>query len=222
MTSPLTCVEIPATSSPQYSIIWLHGLGADGHDFESIVPELSLNNMEHINFIFPNAPVQAVTINGGMQMRSWYDILEASLDRAVAIDDIYQSSALLDQLIQQQIDQGIKAENILLAGFSQGGVIALHTGLRYPQKLAGIMALSTYMPTTEQLTTERSEENNATAIFMAHGTMDPIVYPQIAKDSFSRLKSMSYPISWHEYPMQHSFCLEEINDISAFINRVFN
>ncbi|MBT6420623.1 MAG: carboxylesterase [Gammaproteobacteria bacterium] len=221
MTSLLNCVEIPAVSTPKYSIVWLHGLGADGHDFESIVPELSLNNMEHINFIFPNAPVQAVTINGGMKMRSWYDILEASLDRTVAIDDIYQSSTLLDLLIQQQIDQGIKAENILLAGFSQGGVIALHSGLRYPHKLAGIMALSTYMPTTEQLKTERSEVNNAIAIFMAHGTMDPVVYPQIAKDSFSRLKSMGYPISWHEYPMQHSFCLEEINDISAFINRVF-
>ena len=220
MTAMLTCVEIPATSNPQYSIIWLHGLGADGHDFESIVPELSLNNIQHINFIFPNAPVQAVTINGGMQMRSWYDILEASLDREVAVDDIYQSSALLEQLIQKEIDKGIKAENILLAGFSQGGVIALHSGLRYPQKLAGIMALSTYMPTTEQLKTERATVNNETPIFMAHGTMDPVVYPQIAKDSFNRLKAMDYPISWHEYPMQHSLCLEEITDISHFINRV--
>lgn len=221
MTSPLTCVEIPATSTPRHSIIWLHGLGADGHDFESIVPELSLNNAEHINFIFPNAPIQAVTINGGMQMRSWYDILDASLDRKVAVDDIYQSSALLEQLIQDEIDKGIKAENILLAGFSQGGVIALHTGLRYPEKLAGIMALSTYMPTTEQLKTERSPANNETEIFMAHGSMDPVVYPQIAKDAFNRLKAMDYSISWHEYPMQHSLCLEEINDISHFINRVF-
>ncbi|GAW87538.1 phospholipase/carboxylesterase [Bathymodiolus platifrons methanotrophic gill symbiont] len=220
MTSPLSCVEIPATSNPKYSVIWLHGLGADGHDFESIVPELRLNNAAHINFIFPNAPVQAVTINGGMQMRSWYDILEASLDREVAVDDIYQSSALLDQIIQQQIDKGIKAENILLAGFSQGGVIALHTGLRYPQKLAGIMALSTYMPTTEQLKTERATANNEIPVFMAHGTMDPVVYPQIAKDSFNRLQAMNYPISWHEYPMQHSLCIEEITDISAFINRV--
>lgn len=220
MTSPLSCVEIPATSNPKYSVIWLHGLGADGHDFESIVPELRLNNAAHINFIFPNAPVQAVTINGGMQMRSWYDILEASLDREVAVDDIYQSSALLDQIIQQQIDKGIKAENILLSGFSQGGVIALHTGLRYPQKLAGIMALSTYMPTTEQLKTERATANNEIPVFMAHGTMDPVVYPQIAKDSFNRLQAMNYPISWHEYPMQHSLCIEEITDISAFINRV--
>ncbi|NOR80634.1 MAG: alpha/beta hydrolase fold domain-containing protein [Methyloprofundus sp.] len=220
MTAMLTCVEIPAPSTPLYSIIWLHGLGADGHDFESIVPELSVNKMEHINFIFPNAPIQAVTINSGMQMRSWYDILDASLDREVAVDDIYQSSALLAQLIQTEIDNGIKAENILLAGFSQGGVIALHTGLRYPHKLAGILALSTYMPTTEQLKTERATANNEAPIFMAHGTMDPVVYPQIAKEAFNRLKAMNYPISWHEYPMQHSLCLEEINNISAFINRV--
>ena len=221
MTTTLTCVEIPATATPTYSIIWLHGLGADGHDFESIVPELRIDKLENINFIFPNAPVQAVTINGGMKMRSWYDILEASLDREVAVDDIYQSSALLDHIIQSEIDKGINTENILLAGFSQGGVIALHTGLRFPQKLAGIMALSTYLPTTEQLITERSPSNNQTPIFMAHGTMDPVVYPQIGKESFKRLKSMDYPISWHEYPMQHSLCLEEIIDISHFINRVF-
>ncbi|NOR79597.1 MAG: alpha/beta hydrolase fold domain-containing protein [Methyloprofundus sp.] len=220
MPSILTCIEIPASSTPLYSVIWLHGLGADGHDFESIVPELSLNKAEHINFIFPNAPIQAVTINGGMHMRSWYDILSASLDREVAVDDIYDSSAQLAHLIQDEVDKGIKTENILLAGFSQGGVVALHTGLRYPQKLAGIMALSTYMPTTEQLKTERAPANNETRIFMAHGTMDPVIHPQIAKDSFSRLKVMDYPISWHEYPMQHSLCLEEINDISAFINRV--
>jgi len=222
MTTKLSCVEIPATSTPHYSIIWLHGLGADGHDFESIVPELSLNKAEQINFIFPNAPIQAVTINGGMQMRSWYDILDASLDRKVAIDDIYQSSAQLEQLVQNQIDLGIKTENILLAGFSQGGVIALHTGLRYPLKLAGILALSTYMPTTEQLKTERAAVNNATPVLMAHGTMDPVVHPKIAKDAFNRLKAMDYPISWHEYPMQHSLCLEEIKDISDFINRVFS
>ena len=222
MTTKLSCVEIPATSTPHYSIIWLHGLGADGHDFESIVPELSLNKAEQINFIFPNAPIQAVTINGGMQMRSWYDILDASLDRKVAIDDIYQSSAQLEQLIQSQIDLGIKAKNILLAGFSQGGVIALHTGLRYPLKLAGILALSTYMPTTEQLKTERAAVNNTTPVLMAHGTMDPVVHPKIAKDAFNRLKAMDYPISWHEYPMQHSLCLEEIKDISVFINRVFS
>ena len=222
MTSLLSCVEIPAPSTPLYSVIWLHGLGADGHDFESIVPELTLNHAEKINFIFPNAPIQAVTINGGMRMPSWYDILDASLDREVAVEDIYISSAQIEQLIQREIDKGIKAENILLAGFSQGGVIALHTGLRYPQKLAGIMALSTYLPTTEQLKTERAAVNNDISIFMAHGTMDPVVHLPIAKQAFSDLKAMNYPISWHEYPMQHSLCMEEIIDISGFINKIFS
>jgi phospholipase/carboxylesterase len=221
MSSLLNCVEIPASSTPLYSVIWLHGLGADGHDFEGVVPELSLNKKSNINFIFPNAPIQAVTINGGMQMPSWYDILDATLAREVAIDDIYTSAAHIERLIQREIDKGIKAENILLAGFSQGGVIALHTGLRYPQKLAGILALSTYMPTTEQLKAERSPENDATEIFMAHGTLDPVIAPQIAKDAFSRLQAMDYKISWHEYPMQHSVCLEEIADLSVFINKVF-
>ncbi len=221
MTSLLTCVEIPATFIPLYSVIWLHGLGADGHDFESIVPELTLNHAEKINFIFPNAPIQAVTINGGMRMPSWYDILDASLGREVAVEDIYISSAQIEQLIQREIDKGIKAENILLAGFSQGGVIALHTGLRYPQKLAGIMALSTYLPTTEQLKTERAAVNNDTPIFMAHGTMDPVVHLPIAKQAFNDLKAMNYPISWHEYPMQHSLCMKEIIDISGFINKIF-
>ncbi len=220
MSSTLTCIEIPATSTPIYSIIWLHGLGADGHDFESIVPELSLNKAEHINFVFPNAPIQAVTINGGAKMRSWYDILDASLDREVAVDDIYKSATQLTQLIQNEISKGIKAENIVLAGFSQGGVIALHAGLRYPQKLAGIIALSTYMPTTEQLETERASANNETSIFMAHGTMDPVIHLPIAQDSFNRLKVMNYPISWYEYPIQHSLCLEEITDISNYINRI--
>ncbi|BCG63954.1 MAG: phospholipase/carboxylesterase [Methyloprofundus sp.] len=221
MSSLLNCVEIPASSTPLYSVIWLHGLGADGHDFEGIVPELSLDKISHINFIFPNAPIQAVTINGGMQMPSWYDILDATLAREVAVDDIYTSAAQIEQLIQKEIEKGIKAENILLAGFSQGGVIALHAGLRYPQKLAGILALSTYMPTTEQLKTERSPENDATEIFMAHGSLDPVIAPQIAKDAFSQLQAMDYQISWHEYPMQHSVCLEEIADISVFINKVF-
>jgi len=221
MTSLLTCITKPATSRAFYSVIWLHGLGADGHDFESIVPDLRLNNTEQINFIFPNAPIQAVTINGGMEMSSWYDILDASLDREVAIDDIYTSSKLLGQLIQREIDSGIKAENILLAGFSQGGVIALHTGLRYPQKLAGIMALSTYLPTIEPLQAERATVNNDIPIFMAHGTMDPVVQLSIAQQAYSHLKALDYPISWHEYAMEHSLCMEEIMDISHFINRIF-
>lgn len=217
--NPLSCIEISATSTTLYSIIWLHGLGADGHDFESIVPELKLKKEQHIHFIFPNAPIQAVTINGGMEMRSWYDILVADLDREVTVNDIYQSAAAVTQLIEKEIERGVKAENILLAGFSQGGVIALHAGLRFPQKLAGIIALSTYLPTIEQLKSERNITNDNTAIFMAHGSMDPVVAVQSAKIAFSQLKELSYPISWHEYPMQHSLCVEEIIDIAAFINQ---
>ena len=154
-------------------------------------------------------------------MRSWYDIIDASLNRAVVVDDIYQSVALVEGLIHKELDLGIKAENIILAGFSQGGVIALQTGLCFSQKLAGIIALSTYLPTTEQLQSERAVENNDTAIFMAHGTLDPMIDPQIAQQAYTQLKAMDYPISWHEYPMQHSVCIEEIVDISGFINSVF-
>ncbi|NOQ65342.1 MAG: alpha/beta hydrolase fold domain-containing protein [Methyloprofundus sp.] len=221
MKTKLTCVEIPATETHLYSVIWLHGLGADGHDFEGIVPELTLDKAANIHFVFPNAPVQAVTINNGMEMPSWYDIIDASLDREVAIDDIYQSVAKIEGLIHKELDLGIKAENIILAGFSQGGVIALQTGLCFTQKLAGIIALSTYLPTAEQLQSERAVENNETAIFMAHGTMDPVVDPQIAQQAYNNLKAMNYPISWHDYPMQHSVCTEEIVDISRFINKVF-
>jgi len=222
MPNSLSCITLPATATAKYTIIWLHGLGADGHDFESIVPELSLEHKAFIRFIFPNAPIQAVTINGGMEMRSWYDILDASLDRDVATDDIYQSSAQLKQLIDNEIEKGIKAEHILLAGFSQGGVIALHTGLRFPKKLAGIIALSTYLPTTEQLKTEGAESNYKIPILMAHGTMDPVVHPSVAKQAFNHLTAMNYAISWHEYPMEHSLCLQEIQDISTFINHVFS
>jgi len=221
MTHTLSTIEIPAASTAHYSIIWLHGLGADGHDFEGIAMELKLDKEEQIHFIFPNAPIQPVTINGGMTMRSWYDILEADLDRKVAVDDIYQSSEQITELIQQEIVRGIKAENIILAGFSQGGVIALHAGLRFPQKLAGILALSTYLPTLEQLKTERSPANNTTPIFMAHGTLDTVVAPSIAKIAFKALKALDYPISWYEYPMPHSVAVEEINDIALFINQCF-
>ncbi|MDD1627452.1 MAG: carboxylesterase [Methylococcaceae bacterium] len=217
----LSTIEIQPKSAHKYSIIWLHGLGADGHDFEGIVPELHLIAESNIHFIFPNAPIQPVTINGGMTMRAWYDILEMSLKHKVDINGIYQSEGLLGQLIQQEIDKGIPSKNILLAGFSQGGVIALHTGLRYPHKLAGIIALSAYLPTIDQLSTERSATNNATPIFMAHGIIDPVVAIESGKAAFDTLKSMEYNIEWHDYLMEHSLCIEEIEHISAFINSIF-
>jgi phospholipase/carboxylesterase len=217
----LSTVEIYPESEHKYSVIWLHGLGADGHDFEGLVPDLHLAAQAHIHFVFPNAPVQSVTINGGMSMRSWYDILERSLERKVDIGGIYHSASLIEPLIRKEIALGIPSANILLAGFSQGGVIALHAGLRYPDQLAGIVALSTYLPTIEQLNDERSAANNTTPIFMAHGIIDPIVAVESGKAAFDKLKSMNYNIKWHDYLMEHSLCNEEIQHLSMFINSIF-
>ncbi|MGZ5050014.1 MAG: alpha/beta hydrolase [Methylobacter sp.] len=218
----LSIIEIPPASEHKYSVIWLHGLGADGHDFESLVPELQLASQDNTHFIFPNAPIQPVTINGGMAMRSWYDILEMSPEHKTDIDGIYQSSNLIEQLISQEIERGIPSSHILLAGFSQGGVIALHTGLRYPHKLAGIIALSTYLPTLEQIKTERSAANHTTPIMMAHGIIDSIVEIESGKAAFDALKAMGYNIEWHDYLMEHSVCAEEIGHLSGFINSIFN
>jgi len=217
----LSTVEMLPEAEHKYSVIWLHGLGADGHDFEGLVPELHLVVKAHIHFIFPNAPIQPVTVNGGMSMRSWYDILDMSLEPRVDIDNIYQSAGLIEPLIQREIDRGIPSTHILLAGFSQGGVIALHTGLRHLQPLAGIIALSTCLPTVEQLKDERSAANNATPIFMAHGILDPVVAVESGKAACDTLKSMDYEVEWHDYLMEHSICGEEIEHISAFMNSIF-
>lgn len=221
MNSRLSTIEILPESTHKFSVIWMHGLGADGHDFEGIVPELHLTEKKSIHFVFPNAPVQPVTVNGGMKMRAWFDIFELSLQRKVDTDGIYQSSQLIEELIQLEMDSGISSENILLAGFSQGGVIALHTGLRLKNKLAGILALSCYLPTVGQLKSERSAINNSTPILMAHGSIDPVVDIQSGKEAFKALESMNYPIEWREYTMGHAVCLEEISQISLFINSRF-
>ena len=222
MHSELSTIEIQPKSAHKYSVIWLHGLGADGNDFKSIAPELHLNAEPNIHFIFPNAPIQPVTINGGMEMRAWYDILEMSLERKVDIAGIYQSAKLVEQLIEQEMDKGILSEHILLAGFSQGGVIALHAGLSFPHKLAGIIALSTYFPTLEQLKTELSSLNNATPIFMGHGILDSVVAIELGKAVFNALSDLEYNVEWHDYLMEHSVCIEEIGHISTFINGIFN
>lgn len=221
MTSKLSTIEIQPTAAHQYSVIWLHGLGADGHDFEDITQELHLNAAPHIRFIFPNAPIQPVTVNGGMEMRAWYDILAMQLEREVDINGIYQSAKLIEQLIEREQNNGIAAENILLAGFSQGGVIALHVGLRYPQQLAGIIALSSYLPTLVQLNNEASSANKNTPIFMAHGILDSVVAIESGKAVFDTLHAQNYPIQWHDYVMEHSVCIEEIEHIAAFINGIF-
>ena len=221
MRPELSTIEIQPKSAHKYSVIWLHGLGADGHDFEGIAPELHLNAALSIHFIFPNAPIQPVTINGGMRMRAWYDVLEMSLERKVDMAGIDQSAKLVEQLIQQERDKGIPSEHILLAGFSQGGVIALHAGLRYPHKLAGIIGLSTYLPALEPLKTERSTVNNGTPIFMGHGILDSVVAIESGKAVFHALTDLDYHVEWHEYLMEHSVCMEEIGHLSTFINAIF-
>jgi len=216
----LTTIEIQPEAAHKYSVIWLHGLGADGHDFESLIPTLHLTAEANIHFIFPNAPIQPVTVNGGISMRSWYDILDMSMDHRVDIDGIYKSADLIELLILQEIGKGIPSANILLAGFSQGGVIALHAGLRHPYKLAGIIALSTYLPTIAQLKSERSAANHGIPIFMAHGIIDPIVAVESGKAVFDELKAMDYNIEWHDYVMEHNLCIEEIEHISGFMNSI--
>lgn len=220
MNNLLQTVELMPKSQQLFSIIWLHGLGADGHDFEAIVPALDLLAESHIGFIFPNAPIRSVTINNGMKMPAWYDFLAMSLEHKVDIEGVEQSVASIEQLIQREMDKGIASENILLAGFSQGGVIALHTGLRFPHKLAGIIALSTYLPTLEQIKAEATEANQSIPIFMGHGVMDTAIDIQAAKQAFKDLTGMGYPVQWQQYAMQHSVCQEEIKDISRFINTV--
>jgi phospholipase/carboxylesterase len=222
MTFELSTIEIQPKAEHQYSIIWLHGLGADGHDFENIARELHLNATQHIRFIFPNAPIQAITINGGMEMRAWYDILVMNLEREVDINGIYQSATLIEKLIEREQNNGIASENILLAGFSQGGVIALHLGLRYAQKLAGIIALSSYLPTLNQLNTEEAAvANQHTPIFMGHGILDAVVDIEAGKAVFDSLHAQGYPVQWHDYVMEHSVCIEEIEHLSTFINSIF-
>jgi phospholipase/carboxylesterase len=217
----LSTINIPPTDTHEYSVIWLHGLGADGHDFEGIIPSLQLKAQAHINFIFPNAPVRPVTINGRMKMRAWYDILSISLENhQVDVDGIYRSAVQINQLIQEEIDKGIPAKHILLAGFSQGGVIALHTGLRYPQKLAGVIGLSTYLPTLDQLENEGTHAGKITPVLMAHGILDPVVAIEAGKSVFNRLTAAGYNIEWYDYLMEHSICPEEINQISGYMNAI--
>ena len=211
----MQAVEINTGPDPAAAVIWLHGLGADGHDFEPIVPELEL--AQPVRFVFPHAPVRPVTINQGMRMRAWYDILQfggGPEDEA----GVRASQKLLEQMIAAERQRGIG--KILLAGFSQGGAIALQTALRHPEPLAGLLALSTYLPLNATLETERSAANRELPIFMAHGQYDEIIPPERAEQSRQRLEHLGYKVQWHTYPMPHSVCPEEIADISEFLRRV--
>lgn len=209
--------------SPEYCVIWLHGLGADGHDFEPIVGELRLPESLAVKFIFPHAPMMPVTINNGYIMRAWYDIKAMDIGSAQDEPGVRASQILLQEIIDEQIAEGIAARHIVLAGFSQGGAIALQTGLRFNKTLAGMMALSTYLPLAESLEAEKSEENADTPIFMAHGDSDPVVRPELAYLSRSRLEQQGYRVAWKEYRhMQHSVCAAEIADISHWLQQVLH
>ena len=216
----LECVEREPSAPARSSVIWLHGLGADGHDFEPIVPELGLAEDLAVRFIFPHAPERAVTINGGMVMRAWYDILGMDIRRDEDIEGLRTSETQVRALVEREVSRGVSEERIVLAGFSQGGAIALQTGVRHPRRLAGIMALSTYLTLPEQLESEASPTNGDCPIFMAHGTHDPVVPYEGGQLSRQALEAQGYEIEWREYPMQHSVCAEEIADISSWLTGV--
>ena len=205
----MDAVEIETGPDPQAAVIWLHGLGADGHDFEPIVPELEL--ARPVRFVFPHAPVRPVTINNGVRMRAWYDIFQFG---GGAEDDagIRASQKLVEELIRKE-----KRRKIVLAGFSQGGAIALQTALRHPDTLAGVLALSTYLPLSASVAKEASESNRKIPIFMAHGRFDDIIPIDRARKSREVLERLGYSVSWKEYPMPHSVCAEEIRDVSRFL-----
>jgi phospholipase/carboxylesterase len=213
-------VEIETGRDPTGSVIWLHGLGADGHDFEPIVPELVQPGERALRFIFPHAPIRPVTANGGFAMRAWYDIV--AIDRQGPEDEpgIRASQAALEALIRREHARGIGSERIVLAGFSQGGAIALFTGVRHAQKLAGIMGLSGYLVLSGKLLAERTAANQTTSIFLAHGTQDPVVVPALGDDARRQLEAAGYPLEWHAYSMPHSVCPQEVGDIAAWLRRV--
>lgn len=210
-------VIIEPSASHRASVIWLHGLGADGHDFEVIVPELRLSEELGIRFIFPHAPERPVTINGGMVMRSWYDIKDPDLSVQRDRQDFDSSAAILEAWINAEIEAGIPADRIIAAGFSQGGAIALHCGLVFPQQLAGLLILSSYLPFADVLEQDQALVNKNTPILMMHGQHDPVIPVGFARQSCKILQHHNYPIEWHDYPMQHGVCIEEIQRISNWL-----
>jgi phospholipase/carboxylesterase len=218
-TMTLPTIEHETAASPRHSILWLHGLGADGNDFAPIVPELVDPAWPPLRFVFPHAPVRPVTINNGMAMRAWYDI--HGFDAAARQDEagIHDSIAAVEALIAREHERGVPSERIVLAGFSQGGAIALSAGLRHAEKLAGIVALSTYLPVAGTLAAERSPANLATPIFWGHGTADPVVVLQRGLDSRDALQALGYALDWHTYPMAHAVCAEEIGDLRHWLGQ---
>ncbi len=220
MTALLDAIQIESAPQPTAAVIWLHGLGASGDDFAAIVPELDLTGCRPIRFVFPHAPVMPVTINNGYAMPAWYDIFAPDLVRREDAAGIARSELAIEALIAREVARGIPARNIVLAGFSQGCAMTLHAGLRHPERLAGLMALSGYLPLAGTLEAERHAANADTPIFMAHGTADPVVVLARAEASRQALEALGYKVQWHTYPMPHSVHPQEIADISRFLQQV--
>lgn len=207
-------------AGPERSVvIWLHGLGDSGHGFEGIAAELRLPEELGVRFVFPHAPVRPITINGGMSMRGWYDVRDMDLTREEDAEGIYQSEALLRDLIQREIDGGMPARRIVLAGFSQGGAVSLLTAVRSPERLAGVIALSTYLPLLDRVEAEGARSPTDLPIFAGHGAYDPIIPSAAGERSRDALERLGFPVEWKTYPMEHSVCLEEIRDVAAWLER---
>ena len=220
MSTPLETVEVEPETAADAAVVLMHGLGADGHDFESIVPELRLAPERAVRWVFPHAPVRPVTINGGARMRAWYDV--AGFDRDAGEDEpgIRESAQAIRALVEREKQRGVRAERIVLAGFSQGGAMALHTALREPERLAGVIALSAYLPLADRLERERHPANAAVPMFMAHGTWDNVVPLALAERTRDGLLGHGYEVEWHAYPIPHSVCAEELDALRDWLLRV--
>ncbi|MGH8205198.1 MAG: alpha/beta hydrolase [Steroidobacteraceae bacterium] len=218
MQAPLQTVEVETGPKPAGCVIWLHGLGADGHDFEPIAADLA--GRRALRFVFPHAPMRPVTINSGAHMRAWYDIL--GLDRDAVQDEggVRTSDAAIRALIEREAERGISAERIVLGGFSQGGAMSLFTGVRYPHRLAGIIGLSCYLLLSSKLTAERNAANRDTPVLLAHGACDPMIDVRFGEDSRDLLEAAGYGVEWHRYDMGHELCSDEVAAIAAFLQRV--
>ncbi|MDB6086671.1 MAG: carboxylesterase [Gammaproteobacteria bacterium] len=216
----LETIEVETAAAPDAAVIWLHGLGADGNDFVPVVPELVRRGERAWRFVFPHATARPVTINGGMRMRAWYDIL--SLDRKSEEDEsgFRETAAAVRELISREVERGVPANRIVLAGFSQGGAVSLYTAPRYPERLAGVMVLSAYLPLASRLAAERAPANQATPIFMAHGLDDATLPVSMGLESRDYLKALGFTVEWHQYPMAHAVCAAEIADIRDYLLRV--
>ena len=217
-TELLPCVQVePFEGQPRHCVLWLHGLGADGHDFEPVVPELQLDPAVPVRFVFPHAPSIPVTINGGMVMPAWYDIEHMDLERRQDEEGLQRSVQHVAALIRRENERGVPTDNVILAGFSQGGAVALHAALRHPEPLAGLLLLSTYMLFPDRAAKERTQANEKIPIFQAHGTFDPMVPIAGGQAARRALEELAHDVEWHEYPMQHQVCMEELRDIGAWM-----